>query len=206
MILKKEKEMLKKILEETKNNIKITAIIPSEHKMFDLYMAFISELKQIQENLVETIIIDDLKTLPKNLDIFTIPALIISGRDIKVKFYDLPIGMEMVMFIDVLYAIANEPAEKPLKNLKPLTVKIFVSPTCSLCVPVMRIVMNFAMISKCFTIEILDALENSKLLARHGILTVPVIMIDDNVLYADFNEEKIISFLTKHLISFSPEE
>ncbi|MGC9164210.1 MAG: hypothetical protein ACP5GU_00535 [Thermoprotei archaeon] len=70
----------------------------------------------------------------------------------------------------------------------------------------MRIVIKFAMLSKNCTIEILDVLENAKLLERHGILTVPVIMINDDILYENLNEEKIISFLTKHLISLSFEE
>ncbi|MGB9729971.1 MAG: thioredoxin family protein [Thermoprotei archaeon] len=202
----KEKEVLRKLLHETKNNVKITAIIYSKHQMFDLFMNFISELKQIRENLVDVIIIDDLKTVSQYMDVLMLPAFIISGKDVKVKFYDLPIGLEMIMFIDALSAIINEPDSKPIKNLKNITIKILISPTCSLCIPVMRIVIKFAMLSKNCTIEILDVLENAKLLERHGILTVPVIMINDDILYENLNEEKIISFLTKHLISLSFEE
>lgn len=201
MIPVKEKEILKKLLHESKNNVKITAIISSKHQMFDLFMNFISELKQIRESLVDVIIIDDPKTVSQYLDVFILPAFIISGRDVKVKFYDLPIGLEMIMFIDALSAIINEPDIKPIKNLKNVTIKILVSPTCSLCIPVMRIVTKFAMLSENCTIEILDVLENAKLLERHGILTVPVIMINDDILYANLNEEEIISFLTKHLFS-----
>ncbi|MGC9164209.1 MAG: hypothetical protein ACP5GU_00530 [Thermoprotei archaeon] len=130
----KEKEVLRKLLHETKNNVKITAIIYSKHQMFDLFMNFISELKQIRENLVDVIIIDDLKTVSQYMDVLMLPAFIISGKDVKVKFYDLPIGLEMIMFIDALSAIINEPDSKPIKNLKNITIKILISPTCSLCI------------------------------------------------------------------------
>ncbi|MEM3833577.1 MAG: thioredoxin family protein [Thermoprotei archaeon] len=199
MIPLKEKEVLRKMLYEAKSNIKITAIIPSNHQMFDLFMNFISELKEIRENFVDMIIIDDPKTMLQYLDVSMFPVFIISGRDVKIKFYDLPVGLEMVMFIDALSAVINEPDNKPIRNLKSVTIKILVSPTCSLCVPVMRTVIKFAMLSKNCTIEVLDVLENAKLLERYGVLTVPVIMVNDDILYTNLDEEKIASFLVKHL-------
>lgn len=195
-----EKTVLKRLLSNLQDSIKITAIIPMEYEMYDLWMNFISELKQIDNMLVDLITVTNSGDVPSSLDISMIPALIIDGKSIKIRFYDVPIGLELIMFIDALYVVINENNSKISKSIeKKHVIKIFVSPTCSRCIPIGRIVFNFASLHRCCIVEIIDVLEHATLLERYGILTVPVIMVNDSILYKELTEENVVSFLVKKL-------
>lgn len=194
------KNALRNLLLTVQGSVNVIALIPKRHEMFDLWINFVSELKQIHEKLhVNTIIIDDYTHVNLNVSMF--PALVINGKNIEIRFYDLPIGLEMVMFIDALHTVINEMNSDSVKDYGTKhIVRIFSSPTCSRCIPVGRIVFGFALLSKCCIIEIMDILEHADLLAHHGILTVPVIMIENEILYKELNEENIILFLTEKLL------
>lgn len=197
-----EKTVLKRLLSNSQDSIKITVIIPMEYEMYDLWMNFISELKQIDNMLsIDLITVTNSGDIPSSLDISMIPALIIDGKSIKVRFYDVPIGLELIMFIDALHVVINEKISKIFKSIeKKHVIKIFVSPTCSRCIPIGRIVFNFASLHRCCIVEIIDVLEHATLLEHYGILTVPVIMVNDSILYKELTEENVVAFLVKKLV------
>jgi thioredoxin reductase (NADPH) len=197
-----ERTVLKRLLSNLHDSIRITVVVPMKYEMYDLWIGFVSELKQIDEMLNVNLIITNDNTIPLNLNISMVPVLIINGKNTEVRFYDVPIGLELIMFIDALYAIINEEGDEDFKHVeKKHTIKLFVSPTCSRCIPVGRIVFGFALLNKCCTVEIIDVLEHATLLEHYGILTVPVIIVDNNsILYKELTEENIISFLAKNLV------
>jgi len=200
LIPETEKAVLKRLLSNLQDSIKITMIVPMEYEMYDLWMNFISELKQIG-GMISFDVTTNSNAIPSNLDISMVPVLIIDGKSVKIRFYDVPIGLELIMFIDALHVIINEKSNEIFKSVeKKHVIKIFVSPTCSRCVPVGRIVFNFALLHGCCVVEVIDVLEHAALLGHYGILTVPVIMVDNSILYKELTEENIISFLAEKLL------
>jgi glutaredoxin-like protein len=125
--------------------------------------------------------------LVKQYDIQRLPAIVILGeRDYGIRFYGVPGGYEFTSLIeDIVDASRNDPhLPQPIlaeleKVTHPITLDIFVSPTCPYCPRMVRAAHRFAMANPHITARMVDIPEFPELAVKYNIQGVPHTVINE---------------------------
>jgi len=130
------------------------------------------------------------KAKAESLGIDKIPAIAVlaaSGEDRGIRFFGIPAGYEFVSLLETLEMVSRgdsglSPASREkLKTLTaPLSLQVFVTPTCPYCPRAVLTAFRIAMESKLVSAAMVEATEFPHLANRHQVSGVPHTVIGDS--------------------------
>jgi glutaredoxin-like protein len=130
------------------------------------------------------------KAKADSLGVDKIPAIAVlggKGEDHGVRFFGIPAGYEFVSLLETLEMVSRgdsglAPATREkLKSLKdPLSLQVFVTPTCPYCPRAVVTAFRFAMESELVQAAMVEATEFPHLAARYQVSGVPHTVIGDS--------------------------
>jgi glutaredoxin-like protein len=118
-----------------------------------------------------------------------IPATVVVGaRDYGVRFYGVPAGYEFTTLIeDILDVSAGESglsaeAKELLARIQtPVTIQVFVTPTCPYCPSAVSLAHKMAIENENIRGEMVESIEFPHLAHRYNVMGVPRIVINDKI-------------------------
>lgn len=153
------------------------------------------EVVGLSENLHLSIFdLEDDVELARSFNVDKTPGLVIAGRDgdqlidFGVRIAGIPAGHEFSSLIQDLILISNRDSglsqhtrELLGKVDKPVTLQVFVTPTCPYCPRAVVLAHQMAMESEMIQAEMVEAMEFPELSQRHNVSGVPQTTINDGV-------------------------
>ncbi|OGS41815.1 MAG: hypothetical protein A3K67_03120 [Euryarchaeota archaeon RBG_16_62_10] len=136
---------------------------------------------------VETVI-DGKNQRMKDLRMENAPALVLVKGDFsRIRYYGIPAGYELPPIVDALVELSSSTtplspnAKATLSTIRRrANIKVFVLTTCTFCPIVARHAYRAAVESQKVTAEIIDSQLFQDLAARHSVMGVPKIILNDN--------------------------
>lgn len=131
------------------------------------------------------------KDAAKDYGIEKYPATIVSRKgekDGRIRYYGLPSGYEFGSLVDDIKNVSKWEADVSSKALeilnkidKPVTIRVYVTPTCPYCPKAVGTAHKFAILNKNITGEMMESLEFDKEAEEAGVSSVPHIVINGEV-------------------------
>ncbi len=156
--------------------------------------AILNELSSLS-GLIELYVYDLIgnEELAKTYDIDKIPATIINGeKNKRIKFFGIPAGYEFQVLLEIIIMISQnktklkETSRNKLKGLSeiqglktPISIQVFVTPTCPYCTKMVSLAYQFAMESPYIESIVIEATEFPYLADKYGVYGVPKTIIND---------------------------
>jgi glutaredoxin-like protein len=151
-----------------------------------------SEVAEINNKIKMTVYnIDRDKEIAEQYAVDKFPTTIVARageKDGRIKYSGLPSGYEFGSLIEDLKTVSSGEAEVSSKAIetiskidKPITIKVFVTPTCPYCPKAVTTAHKFALLNKNITGEMVEALEFEKESEEAGVSSVPHIVINGDV-------------------------
>lgn len=117
------------------------------------------------------------------------PALVLTKGDFsRIRYYGLPIGYELPAITDAIVelSMARTPLSPKARAMlstvrRRANIKVFVLTTCPFCPTVARHAFRAAIESPRVTSEVIDSQMFPDLAARHSVMGVPKIILNDNL-------------------------
>ncbi|WP_393971267.1 thioredoxin family protein [Oxyplasma meridianum] len=135
--------------------------------------------------------IDKDKEIANEYGVNKFPTTIVarSGeKDGRIKYSGLPSGYEFGSLIEDLKTVSSGEPEVSSKAIeiiskidKPITIKVFVTPTCPYCPKAVGTAHKFALLNKNITGEMVESLEFENEAEEAGVSSVPHIVINGDV-------------------------
>ena len=134
---------------------------------------------------------DKEKELAKEYGVDKFPSTIVTKhgeKDGRIKYSGLPSGYEFGSLIEDIKNVSKWEADVSSKAIeilnkidKPVTIKVFVTPTCPYCPKAVGTAHKFAILNKNITGEMVESLEFDKEAEEAGVSSVPHIVINGEV-------------------------
>ncbi|MFW6120713.1 MAG: protein disulfide oxidoreductase [Petrotogales bacterium] len=174
----------------------------------DTVDSLLSELTEVGEKVsFEKHNIDD--EIAKDHGINDAPAIVLltpDGKDKGVRFYGIPSGHEFGTLLQDIVSFSkgaisgiSEDSQKKIKDIdKDIDIKVFITPTCPYCPKAVVTAHNIAMINDKITASMIEANEFQELSKKHGVSSVPHIVINDRVDFVGaYPEEQFVDEVLK---------
>jgi glutaredoxin-like protein len=126
----------------------------------------------------------------KRLGVDKIPAIVLLGegdKDFGLRFFGIPAGYEFVSLLESLEMVSkgdsglSATTREKLKGLKkPLSLQVFVTPTCPYCPRAVVLAFKLAMESPQITASMVEATEFPHLANKHQVSGVPHTVVGDS--------------------------
>jgi glutaredoxin-like protein len=125
----------------------------------------------------------------RDLRIENYPCIVFTKGDFsRIRYYGIPGGYEMPAFVDAIVELSasktplSPKAKASLATVRrKANIKVFVLTTCPFCPTVVRHAFRGAIESQRVTSEVIDSQMLPDLSARHSVLGVPKIVLNDNL-------------------------
>lgn len=127
----------------------------------------------------------------KEYGIDKFPATLVAKSGVKdgrIRYYGLPSGYEFGSLIEDIKNVSKWEADVSSKAVellkkvdKPVTIKVYVTPTCPYCPKAVGTAHKFAILNENITGEMIESLEFDKEAEEAGVSSVPHIVINGNV-------------------------
>lgn len=125
----------------------------------------------------------------KDLRIENWPVLVLTKGDFsRIRYYGIPLGYELPAITDAIVELSmaatplSPKAKYMLSNVRrKANIKVFVLTTCPFCPTVARHAFRGAVESPRVTAEVIDSQMFPDLAARHSVMGVPKIILNDNL-------------------------
>lgn len=151
-----------------------------------------SEVAEINDKIKITVYnIDKDKEIAEQYGVDKFPTTIVAKageKDGRIKYSGLPSGYEFGSLIEDLKTVSSGEAEVSSKAIeiiskidKPITIKVFVTPTCPYCPKAVDTAHKFALLNKNITGEMVESLEFENEAEEAGVSSVPHIVINGDV-------------------------
>ena len=151
-----------------------------------------SEVADISDKINITIYnIDKDREIAEQYAVEKFPTTIVekSGeKDGRIKYSGLPSGYEFGSLIDDIKSVSSGEADVSSKAIeiiskidKPITIKVFVTPTCPYCPKAVETAHKFALLNRNITGEMVESLEFENEAEEAGVSSVPHIVINGDV-------------------------
>ncbi len=121
------------------------------------------------------------------------PATIVArhgDEDGRIIYYGIPSGYEFGSLIEDIENVSTGEADVSKKAIelisqieKPVTIKVYVTPTCQYCPKAVITAHKFALMNKNIKSEMIESLEFDKEASDAGVSAVPHIVINDDVTF-----------------------
>ncbi len=125
----------------------------------------------------------------KQLHIENWPCMVLVKNDFsRIRYYGIPLGYELPPMVDALIELSS--SKTPLSTVartalatvrRRANIKLFVLQTCHFCPTVARHSYRAAIESRNVTAEIIDSSLFTDLAARHSVMGVPKVILNDNL-------------------------
>jgi glutaredoxin-like protein len=140
-----------------------------------------------------------------------LPAIELSGAARGcLRYLGIPIGNELTTLLEDLVDVSRGSTDLPdevraaLQALRePLHLALFVTPDCPRCPPLARLVHKLAVEGERVTAEVIDAGEFPELARRHGVESVPSLVVNGRLARVGSGSER--QFLASVLRAAAPE-
>ncbi|MCX8174505.1 MAG: thioredoxin family protein [Thermoplasmata archaeon] len=190
LITDKDKETIKKEFGNLKANVKMLVFTTDdgcEHCKIILEIA--KEVQTLSEKIkVESYDIGRNKDVAEKYGIDKTPALVLESGGRRAVFYGIPAGYEFTTLIEDIIEISNEKPElyertrDMLRQVdKDVHIMVFVTPTCPYCPAAVRVAHKFAFENSKIRAEMIEASEFPELAEKHGVFSVPKVVINNEV-------------------------
>ncbi|AAT42954.1 protein disulfide oxidoreductase [Picrophilus oshimae] len=152
------------------------------------------ELSSINEkiNLIKYVY-EDNKDAVNDYGVEKYPATIVAKhgqKDGRIVYYGIPSGYEFGSLIEDIENVSMNEADvsKHAMELiskvdRPLTIKVYVTPTCQYCPRAVGTAHKFALLNKNIKAEMIESLEFDKEAEEVGVSAVPHVVINDDVTF-----------------------
>ncbi len=136
------------------------------------------------------------------------PTVVITDKDRyggRIRYVGLPSGYEFSSMIEDIVDVSRRTAEvseevrmKLEKIDKPVTIQIFVTPTCPYCPRAVRTAHRFAILNENVTGEMVEAMEFPEWADRWKVMSVPHIVINEDVQFIGaYPDEQYIDYVVQ---------
>lgn len=184
MLDEKNKAAVKDILSKMKDDVEVMFFTSKDCKYCPNEKKLLSDIAKVSNLKIKEL---DLKSEEaKKYGVEHAPAVIFS-KNPQIRFVGLPSGHEFRNFLDTILMVSGHDTEikdevkEGLKELKePVDIKVFVTPTCPYCPAAVHTAHQFAALSDKVTSTMIEATEFPELSQKHGVMSVPKIVINDN--------------------------
>lgn len=120
-----------------------------------------------------------------------VPGIIISSDGVdtsNIRYFGIPAGYEFRSLLDDIIDVSNgktrlSPSvrDKVKKIAVPVTIKVFVTPTCPYCPRAVRTAHQFAMENNKITADMIESLEFPDLAEKYSVMAVPKVVINEKI-------------------------
>ncbi|TYB92469.1 MAG: glutaredoxin [Kosmotoga sp.] len=209
LLNKDVRKQVVEILGNMDGEVKLLLFIKDKDCDFcDTVTSLLSELTEVGEKVTfEKHNIDS--EVAKNYHINDAPAIVLltpEGEDKGVRFYGIPSGHEFGTLLQDIVSFSkgalsgiSEESQKKIKDIdKDIDIKVFITPTCPYCPKAVITAHNIAMINDKITASMVEANEFKELSMKHGVSSVPHIVINDNIEFVGaYPEEQFVNEVLK---------
>jgi len=135
-----------------------------------------------------------------------IPAIIIEGeKDYGIRYYGIPSGYEFSTLLeDIIMVSKRDSGLKPATKsalatlVKPVHIKVFVTPTCPYCPSAAITAHKMAFESDMIKAEVFESIEFPFLAQKYGVYGVPKVVINEKVSFEGaLPEEMFLDYVLK---------
>lgn len=149
----------------------------------------------------------------KELRVDNIPAIaVIGAKDYGVRFYGIPSGYEFGSLVGAVIDVSKGDSglsKKTRDALRavdgPIHIQVFVTPTCPYCPTAVRTAHKMAIESEMIWAEMIEATEFVPLAQKHGVTSVPKIVINDEFEFSGaVSEDLFVGHVLNALEHVSP--
>lgn len=200
-------EQLKGIFAKLHEELTLVTIVDRDNPKSLELEGFLEEVSTLSENinLISKDKGEDISLEEKvNADKYPVVALLNSKEDYTgVKFHGVPGGHELNSFILAIYNLAGPgqeidkvSVEKVASITERKNIKVAVSLSCHLCPDVVASAHRIAILNENIEAEMIDINDFGDIKKKHKIMSVPAIIIDDEVIhFGAKNIESIIDLI-----------
>ncbi len=146
--------------------------------------------------------------LAKNFGLERVPTVVITDGDkygARIRYVGLPSGYEFSSMIEDIIDVSRRTAEvsdevrAQLDMIdKPVTIQVFVTPTCPYCPKAVRTAHRFAMLNSNITGEMVEAVEFPDWANKWNVMSVPHILINEEVQFIGaYPDEQYIKYVVE---------
>lgn len=127
------------------------------------------------------------------------PAMVIKGGNNLIRYFGIPSNLELDPFIDALVLVSAGKArlksfERVSRIKKPVSLKVFTTPTCPHCPSMVRLAHQLALANDNITVDIFDSMEFPELVHKYQVNSVPRTIINERVdLIGVVSEEEVVN-------------
>ncbi|MCS7312641.1 MAG: thioredoxin family protein [Acidobacteria bacterium] len=124
----------------------------------------------------------------RGLDASMVPAFVLrtTQSDGRIRYYGLPSGYEFSVLVETLVALSRQESflepelvERLQALTAPMTVRVFVTPTCPYCPQMAFLAYQIAMVRPNVTAEVIEASEFPEVSTRYQVRAVPRTVVND---------------------------
>jgi len=136
---------------------------------------------------------EDNKDMVEKYGVEKYPATIVAPKGVedgRIVYYGIPSGYEFGSLIEDIENVSIGDADLSKKAVellskvdKPVTIKVYVTPTCQYCPRAVGTAHKFALLNKNIKGEMIESLEFDKEASDAGVSAVPHIVINDDVTF-----------------------
>jgi len=202
-------EQIRYVIGRCTEDISICAILQPNCSVSDSIRGFIKEFATVSNRM--PISIYDKGENPEiegkiATDLYPVIALFNkNGEYTGVNFHAVPMGHELESFILAIYNVAGpgqampeELIERIKKLSTPINLKIGISLSCTMCPEVVQNCQRMAIFNSGITAEMVDLQHYPELRDKHGIMSVPALIINDSdVLFGKKSMEELVNYLER---------
>ncbi len=202
---KEQVEEIQKELAPIENIIEIGVIKGSKQEKNQEFINFLEEVKEISSK-INIKLYNEEEIKEKNIGRKKLPTIVLFDKDSnysRVSYSALPLGHEFKSFVLALRNLGSnkqEVRESYLERInkldKKINIKIGVSPKCKRCPDTVQASQRIAVENKNIEVEVIDVFEHTDFKTKYGLLSVPAIVINDDVLrFGQMDLEEMIEIL-----------
>ncbi len=157
-------------------------------------LELVDELAALNDKInVVKYVFEDNKDMVEKYSVEKYPATIVAPKgalDGRIVYYGIPSGYEFGSLIEDIENVSINDADVSKKAIdllskidKPVTIKVYVTPTCQYCPRAVGTAHKFALLNKNIKSEMIESLEFDKEASDVGVSAVPHIVINDDVTF-----------------------
>jgi glutaredoxin-like protein len=125
----------------------------------------------------------------KRFDIEMIPATVVMAKkDVGIRFYGIPSGYEFSTLVDTIKMVSqgssglSTATRRAIAAVKhPLTLRVFVTPTCPYCPAAVTLAHRMALESPFIRSEMIEAIEFPQLAQKYRVMGVPKTVVNEEL-------------------------
>ncbi|MEO0288934.1 MAG: thioredoxin family protein [candidate division WOR-3 bacterium] len=191
LLSKEDRDYLKNLYRDMKKDVNILFFRTDDKNlcvMCDDIKEILDEMKDLSDKIkVKTYSFEKDVEDVKKYNVKMAPAIVLlSDKDLGVKYYGIPAGYEFSSFVEDINDIGNdfvpldESIEDDLKSIdKDVHIKVFVTHSCPYCPAAVRTAHKFAMKNEKIKADMIDANTFYDYADSYGVSAVPKVVIND---------------------------